>query len=126
MSNVEANPLSEKELEAIEKLSLVDVSRIEANILFHLLKAEKSLARDIEKAADLRQPEVSGGVKKLIGRGWVSHTIVKSKGKGRPQLMYSLAMPESDIMKAINKLFSEKIQSLEKDREELNNLLREA
>ena len=126
MANVEAKSLSKSELEAVERLLVVDVSKTEAKVLLHLIKSKESLARNIEKATDLRQPEVSSAVRKLIGRGWVTHRDIKSEGKGRPQQMYSLVMSKADITKAINKLFYEKIQSLEKERDEVNNMLKEA
>lgn len=117
--------LSEKEMEVIEKLKLVDISKAEGRVLFYLLNAgKKSLARDIEVSVDLRQPEVSIATKKLIDRGWINAApFRKNAGKGRPLFLYSFAMQKRDIFRSINKMFSEKIKVMEKERDTFNALI---
>lgn len=89
------------------------VTKSEGKILFYLLNAKSSFARKIERVADLRQPQVSIATRRLIGRRWIKFTTVKSKGKGRPQNRYSLAMSEKDIVesiKAVDPLLAERLQ----------------
>lgn len=117
--------MSEKESKIIEKLMQVDINKNEAKVLFYLFKVNESFARDVEKGADLRQPEVSNSTKKLLERGWIKSISIKSSGKGRPQYKYSLTMKKSDICKAINKIFMDKIHSLEKNMNDINQLLGE-
>lgn len=114
------------EAKIIEKLVQVGMSKCEVKILFYLFKNSSGFAREIERDADLRQPEVSGATKLLIGRGWIKVTPVRSEGKGRPQNKYSLVKSKKDIAKAINKHFADKICSLEEDRKLFNELMKGA
>lgn len=99
------------------------MSKCEVTALFYLFKNSSGFAREIERGADLRQPEVSNATKLLIGRGWVKVATVCLKGKGRPQNKYSLIMSKKDIVKSINKLFVDKIRLLEDDRKTFNELI---
>ena len=124
-SNVEAHQMTEKELEIIKSLRELNISRSETRTLLFLFKNNEGLAKNIERGSDLRQPELSNAAKSLLERGWIKSITVKSEGKGRPQIKYSLAKPKSDIVKAIGKLFMDKIHSLEADMKDFNELMKE-
>lgn len=113
-----------KELEIIKSLKALDISKSETKTLLYLFKNDAGLAIDIERGAILRQPELSAAAKILLGRGWIKSTTVKSRGKGRPRVKYSLAMSKNDIFKAINKLFMDKTKSLENDINVFNDLVK--
>ncbi|GAG75457.1 unnamed protein product [marine sediment metagenome] len=118
------NTLSEKEIKAIEKLEVIGISRTEGRTLFHMFNQGESIAVDIERATNLRQPEVSIATKKLTERGWIKSTPIKrNTGKGRPIHRYSFAKRKRDILSSINRMFSEKIKALEKERETFNALM---
>lgn len=117
--------MTEKELEIIKSLRELNISRSETRTLLFLFKNNEGLAKNIERGSDLRQPELSNAAKSLLERGWIKSITVKSEGKGRPQIKYSLAKPKSDIVKAIGKLFMDKIHSLEADMKDFNELMKE-
>lgn len=117
--------LSKKDLEAIDVLKQVGISKNEGKILGYLFKVDNALARDIERAVDLRQPEVSAASKILLERNLIKGTNIKSEGKGRPLIKYSLARSRGDTVKSINKLFSDRIHMLENDMKKFNTLFGE-
>ena len=117
--------MTKRELEIIESLKEINITRSETRILLYLFKNDKSLAIDIEKGSDLRQPELSSAAKSLLERGWIKSKTVESTGKGRPRLKYSLAMPKNDIFKAINKLFVTRTHLLENDMKVFDDLMKE-
>lgn len=114
--------LSKKDLEAIDALKQVGVSKNEGKILGYLFKVDDALARDIERGVDLRQPEVSTASKTLLERNLIKGTNMKSEGKGRPLIKYSLARSKGDTVKSINKLFSDRVHKLENDMEMFNTV----
>lgn len=58
-------------------------------------------AREIERMADLRQPEVSVALKYLEGNDWVEHGEQKTATRGRPTKVYNLSVPMSHIIDMI-------------------------
>ena len=48
---------------------------------------------------DLRQPEVSIGMRTLRENNWVEERDVKVGGKGRPMRIYKLGVPIGEIIK---------------------------
>jgi len=116
--------MTEKELEIIKSFKELNISRSETRTLLYLFKNNEGLAIDIERGSELRQPELSSAAKSLLERGWIKSTTVESTGKGRPRLKYSLAMPKNNIFKALNKLFLNKIHSLENDMKVFNDLMK--
>lgn len=117
--------LSKKDIEAIGALKQVSIPKNEGRILGYLFKVDDAFARDIERAVDLRQPEVSTASKTLLERNLIKGTNMKSKGKGRPLIKYSLARSKGDTVKSINKLFSDRIHMLENDMERFNTVFGE-
>ena len=114
--------LSKKDIEAIDTLKQVGIPKNEGKILGYLFKVDDAFARDIERAVNLRQPEVSAAAKTLLERNLIKGTNIKSEGKGRPLIKYSLARSKGDTVKSINKLFSDGIHKLENDMEKFNTV----
>jgi predicted transcriptional regulator len=48
---------------------------------------------------NLRQPEVSIGIRTLRQNNWVEERDIKSKEKGRPVRIYKLGVPIGEIIK---------------------------
>ncbi len=56
-------------------------------------------SREIERATDLRQPEVSIAMRTLRQNNWVNEREIKAEGKGRPMKIYMLSTPIEEIIK---------------------------
>lgn len=73
-----------------DALQRVGASRIEA-ALVELLAAEPDVStKEAVEATQLRQPEVSVGMRDLVDRGWVACEPIPRQGKGRPMNRYRL------------------------------------
>ena len=91
------------------------LTRIEAKILSFLVEG-KATGRDIERKMDLRQPEVSVGIKALQARGWVRGAeLVAKEGKGRKEKTYELALLFGKIVNEIaNRVLHKQIEERKK------------
>lgn len=94
----------------------------ESKILSFLVSAGKPVrSLEIERAFDIRQPQVSLGVARLQSKGWVREAEkVEKSGKGRPEKTYELCIKFSDIVKEITKGIATKQA---KDKEKLISLV---
>lgn len=111
MKKEEIEVMSKKEEELVEVLQRLEFGRVAAKTLVYML-VRKTVARgkDIERAVDLRQPEVSQGTSTLISRKWVKKSKIKTKGKGRPHYRYRLAMPKKEIINDIKEEIQKRIE----------------
>ncbi|MBE3122025.1 MAG: hypothetical protein IMZ53_15655 [Thermoplasmata archaeon] len=66
--------------------------RVEARILTYLLNngTVSAISRDIEHAMDIRQPEASIGLQRLLELNIIKWDALKTEKKGRPVHRYSL------------------------------------
>lgn len=92
-------------MELHELLVQFGFSRNFTKVLLYFIQHgdDKSIrVRDIERAVDLRQPEVSIAIKQLIDRKWVKiNPSLKTREKGRPTKKYRLAIPVEKIAEYI-------------------------
>lgn len=89
---------SKKEVEIFEILEKIGLKPNESRVLVLFLRGEALTSREIERYADLRQPEVSIALTALGTRGWVCTSSTITQNKGRPIKLFTLAQPASDIM----------------------------
>ena len=75
--------LTEKDEKIINLLTEAGLNKNIARVIVYLSKTEEAISRDIERSANLRQPEVSLAMKELKELGWVKERELKKKGKGR-------------------------------------------
>ena len=68
-------------------------------MITYLANTDKVTSREIEMGTDLRQPEVSIGMRTLRQNNWVEEHDVKVGGKGRPMKVYKLGVPIEEIIK---------------------------
>ncbi|MFA4861422.1 MarR family transcriptional regulator [Methanoregula sp.] len=117
---------SKKEMEHIDLLVRTGMRRYVAATLVYLSVIPETTSREIERCADLRQPEVSQALKYLIGRDWVTRRVAVSKNKGRPMNIFSLVVPFREIVNTIEKEkrkeVSDKLVIIQKLRESLGNI----
>lgn len=83
-------------------------------------------ARDLERASDLRQPEVSLVVKDFKEYGWLKESILKKCGElGRPQHKYSLLINATGLLNHVREEVSVKIDEQTRFVHELERELKE-
>jgi predicted transcriptional regulator len=75
------------------------VPRNVAALITYLTNANEATSREIEMGTNLRQPEVSIGMRTLRENNWVEEHDVKVAGKGRPMKVYKLGVPIGKIIK---------------------------
>jgi predicted transcriptional regulator len=90
--------LDEKDMEFIDALRSLKVPRNVAALIIYLANVNEATSKDIEVATNLRQPEVSIGMRVLRQNNWVEQRNVKTDGKGRPRILYRLNVPIEKII----------------------------
>jgi predicted transcriptional regulator len=68
-------------------------------MITYLANTDEVTSREIEMGTDLRQPEVSIGMRTLRQKNWINEREVKADGKGRPMKIYKLGVPIEEIIK---------------------------
>lgn len=99
MKQTSIKELDDKDLEFVETLRNFKVPRNVAALITYLANARKASSREIEIGTNLRQPEVSIGMRVLRKNNWVEEEYVKAAGKGRPMIVYKLRVPIETIIK---------------------------
>ncbi len=90
--------LDEKDLEFIDTLQRINVPRNVAGLITYLANTNEATSREIEVGTNLRQPEVSMGMRELRQNNWIDERDVKVEGKGRPTKVYKLHIPIQEII----------------------------
>jgi predicted transcriptional regulator len=91
--------LDEKDLEFVGILRSLNVSRKVATLITYLSNVDEATSREIEMETNLRQPEVSTGMRTLRENNWIEERDIKSKEKGRLIKVYKLNVPIGEIIK---------------------------
>ncbi len=107
----------------IDLLAEAGLNKNIARVIVYLSKAGEAVSRDIEREANLRQPEVSLAMKDLKSLGWIKEKEIKKKGKGRPLKSYKLSLDIRDIVRELVEKKREELSKLEKELEELEKLV---
>jgi predicted transcriptional regulator len=76
----------------------IGLKRSSARVLTLLIKDVDLTSREIEKAVDLRQPEVSIAITDLMKRRWVTTVHQMTENKGRPMKVYHIARTLDEIL----------------------------
>jgi predicted transcriptional regulator len=102
--------------ETIEVLASTGMPKGTARTLAYLTtKDDWATSRDIEKATNLRQPEVSIAVRTLLERGWIERDSLKRESKGRPINIYRMDVNLADVYTSIESDQKEKIAEVEEN-----------
>ncbi len=115
--------LSDKDERIVTLLAETGLNRNIAKVIVFLSKSGEAVSREIERAANLRQPEVSLAMKDLKEWGWVKERELKKKGKGRPLKSYKLTRELRDIVADLIEKKREEITKIERDLEDLEKLV---
>lgn len=105
----------------VDCLVRVGLKTPEAKAFCWLLKNKKGTSVEIERGADIRQPEVSLAMKCMTERDWVVCKHIPQREKGRPKNYYTLKA-EKAISDIENKI-QEEIDSIENSIHNIKNLL---
>jgi predicted transcriptional regulator len=102
---------SKADWDFISLLAKTGIGPVQAKMLVFLDRTGEATSRDIERGADLRQPEVNTTGRKFFERGWISISEKKSEGKsGRTPQYYRLAKSFHHIIADIEKEKKEEAQ----------------
>ncbi|MET1125065.1 MAG: ArsR family transcriptional regulator [Archaeoglobaceae archaeon] len=115
--------LTEVDEKIVNLLTEAGMNRNIAKVVVFLSKVDEAISREIERAANLRQPEVSLAMKELKELGWVKERELKKKGKGRPLKSYKLTRDLKEIAAELIAKKREEIKKMEEDLEELERLV---
>ena len=94
-----------------------------AKTLLYISQVDECRSADVERGANLRQPEVSVAMQELRKRGWATKRDLKKKGKGRPVHVYKLTAPLSRVIKELEEEKMEEVNNIKENLEELKGLL---
>jgi predicted transcriptional regulator len=101
---------TDEEAEFVDLLIGIGVSRTVAKVLVFLANTPEASSRDIERGADLRQPEVSIAMQYLKEQGWIASRQVRTESIGRPQNIVRLSWPIAEIIDLIQSKKEDEIQ----------------
>lgn len=98
----------------------IGLKRNSARVLVLLIKDIDLTSREIERAVDLRQPEVSIALTDLLKKRWVQVVSQISENKGRPTKIYRLSRTLDEILDEIKSSivgeYEKKFEEIEKVR----------
>ncbi len=103
MKAIDVKQLDEKDEEISDALISLGMSRNAAIILAYLQNMKSAKSFDLERGANLRQPEVSIAMKQLKKHDWINEREDKKPGKGRPYKVYSLKIGFDKIVAQLEK-----------------------
>ena len=115
--------LDEEDNEVVQMFSELGMPKNLAKTLLYVSEVKECHTKDIERGADLRQPEVSVAMQELSRRGWVTKQNVKKKGKGRPIYSYKFVKDLSKIWKDFEQEKLKEVESVKKDLSKLKNII---
>ncbi|MCL7413745.1 MAG: transcriptional regulator protein [ANME-2 cluster archaeon] len=98
MRHSQVRVFDDHDLEFIDILRNLNMSRNVASTLAYLANVDEATSKDLELGSELRQPEVSIAMRELRNFGWLEEREIKKEGKGRPMKVYRLAIPMNEIV----------------------------
>ncbi len=93
----------EKYKSLIYNAKILNLNVNEIKVLYCIHKSGTITQRDIERNADLRQPEVSLAIKHLSSMGMLEYDNIQNPDKGRLMNYYKLKKPMKDYFFEIKK-----------------------
>lgn len=108
--------------DTIRALIYTGMEKHTARILAFLIsKKDQVTTKDIEKATNLNQSQVSVAICNLEDRGWVEHDGLKGS-IGRPINMYRMSADLDEVYSSIEKDEKSKIQKVKDNLKDLREL----
>ncbi len=122
MRSSEVKVFDDTDLELIDILRNLNLSRNVASTIAFLSNVDEATSKDLEFGSQLRQPEVSIAVKELKNFGWLDEREIKKEGKGRPMKVYKLAVSMGTIVEYLEKQTKEDTQRIMENIDKLKKL----
>lgn len=122
MRSSEVRVFDDTDLEFIDILRNLNLSRNVASTLAFLSNVDEATSKDLELGSQLRQPEVSIAMRELRDFGWLDEREIKKEGKGRPMKVYKLSVPMGKIVEHLEKQTKKDTQRTMKNIEKLKML----
>ena len=115
--------LDKEDGKAVQLFAGLGMPRNLAKTLMYISQVDECRSADVEKSANLRQPEVSIAMQELRNRGWAEvQSFKKKKGKGRPIHIYKATMPLSQVMEEIEQEKTKELEAVKDNMLELRNI----
>jgi predicted transcriptional regulator len=115
--------LDKEDEEIIRLFTEIGMPKYLSKALMYISQVDECRSADVEKGANLRQPEVSIAMQELRRRGWVQKRELKKKGKGRPVHMYKTIVELSDVVNTIEQEKLKEIAEVKNTMTELKNIM---
>ncbi|MBE0523570.1 MAG: ArsR family transcriptional regulator [Methanosarcinales archaeon] len=122
MRTSEVRVFDDIDLELIDILRNLNLSRNVASTLVFLSNVDEATSIVLEVGSQLRQPEVSIAIKELKNLGWVDEREITKVGRGRPMKVYKLVVSMGEIIEHLEKQTKENTQCMVKTIEKLKML----
>jgi len=113
-----------KEDTYVEYLMMLGYAPSVAKVIIYFLLHDEAMSKDIEYTTQLRQPQVSVALNKLIKKGVLKQEAMKGKGqgKGHPYIQYTRIMSPEQIVDMLESEVEEKIKKLRTTIEKIRKL----
>jgi predicted transcriptional regulator len=115
--------LDKEDDKAIELFVKLGMPKNLVKTMICVSQLDECKSADVERGADLRQPEVSIAMQELRRRGWVKKRDLKKEGKGRPVHVYTSTADLTEIMTIIEQEKLREVESVKKDISELKSII---
>lgn len=125
MNQTDDYSLTEEDRKAADIFVKLGMPKNLAKTLLYLSNVDECYSTDIESGAGLRQPEVSLAIKELENRGLIDKRVHKrTDGKGRPNDLYSLKVPITEVLKEFEEEKIEEINEVTNSLARLRGLIK--
>lgn len=96
-------------MDTMEALNQLGLTKHEAKIVIYLKGVEVATQREMDRACDIRQPDVSLALSKLSKKGMVTCVTDPNNKSGRPERKYSLY--RHGLMKTLHDQITEQYEN---------------
>ncbi len=108
---------------AVQLFTKLGMPKNLAKTLLYVSQVDECKSAEVERGANLRQPDVSIAMQELRERGWIDmQSLRKKKGKGRPVHIYKTTMQLSQVMEEIKQEKTKEIEAISNNMAELENI----
>ncbi len=123
MKQISSFVLDKEDGKVVQLFAELGMPKNLAKTLMYISQVDECRSADVEKSANLRQPEVSIAMQELRNRGWAEiQSFKKKKGKGRPIHIYKATMPLSQVMEEIEQEKTKELEAVKDNMLELKNI----
>lgn len=123
MERKESYVLDKEDEKVVKSFTDLGMSVSLAKTLLYISQVDECFSKDIERGADLRQPEVSVAMQEMRRRGWAKKRSQKRVGKGRPTHIYKSTADLPEIVKSLEQKKTEEFEDTKKNLSELKTMI---